>query len=393
MDFSFTAEQDAFRREVREFLQRELTPEFLAQLAGSQGDEDSRYSPEFSRTLGRKGWIGLSWPEEYGGQGLGYVERMIYEEEMSLAQAPTSYHHAAERQMGPSIISHGTEEQKRDFLPRIARGEMSIAIGLSERNAGSDLAGLECAAVEDGDDFVVNGHKMWNSAHLAEFLWTSVRTDPEAPKHRGISILLIDLSLSGVAIIPTPLMDGSRKNMVTFDDVRVPRKYMIGEKDQGWYVLASNLDLERSGLESVTGAGLLFEELLDAVKETRFDGEPLAADQSVRRRLARLAMEIQAGRLLCYRNAYLLSAGQIPNVEAAMSKCFNSELTQHIAREGLEILGMHGTLSKGEAYAVMAGRLRQVWLSSFADTYAAGPGEIMRTVIATRGLGLPRGPR
>ena len=347
MDFSFTAEQDAFRREVRDFLQRELTPGFRAQLVESGGEEDARYSPEFSRTLGRKGWIGLSWPQEYGGQGLGYVERMTYEEEMSLAQAPTSYHHAAERQMGPSIVSHGTEEQKRDFLPRIARGEMSIAIGLSERNAGSDLAGLECAAVEDGDDFVVNGHKMWNSAHLAEMLWTSVRTDPEAPKHRGISILLIDLSLPGVTIIPTPLMDGSRKNMVTFDDVRVPRKYMIGERDQGWYVLASNLDLERSGLESVTGAGLLFEELLDAVKKTEFDGEPLAADPSVRRRLARLAMEIQAGRLLCYRNAYLLSAGEIPNVEAAMSKCFNSELTQHIAREGLEILGMHGTLSKG----------------------------------------------
>jgi len=393
MDFGFTPEQERYRQEIRDFLLQELTPEFQRQLVEETGEEDSRYSSEFSRKLGQKGWIGLAWPKEYGGQGLGYIERLIYDEEMSLAKAPTGYHHVAERQFGPSITLHGTEEQKREFLPKIARGEMSIAIGYSEDNAGSDLAALECRAVDDGDEFVVNGHKLWNSAHLADWLWTPVRTATEARKHRGITMLMVPLSLSGINIIPTPLIDGSRKNKVTFDDVRVPKRYMVGELNMGWYVLAAELDFERAGVEIVTHARLLYRDIVRVVNDTAFNGKPLMTDPLVRQKLAQLTTEIQVGRLLCYRVAYLLTKGTVPNLESAMSKCYNSELVQRVARTGLDILGLHATLYKGEQHAVLEGRLRRAWLSTIADTYAAGPGEIMRNVIAIRGLGLPREPR
>jgi len=395
MDFSFTPEQERFRQEIREFLRQEITPEFRRQLEEEAGEEWQLrgHSLEFSRKLGQKGWIGLAWPKEYGGQGLGYIERLIYDEEMSLGEAPTAYHHAAERQFGPSIILHGTEEQKREFLPRIARGEMHIAIGYSEDNAGSDLAALECSAVEDGDYLVVNGHKLWQTVYPTEWMWTAVRTDFEARKHRGISILMIEMSLPGVTIRPTPLMDGLRKKRVTFDNVRVPKEYMIGEENRGWYVLAANLDFERAGVEMVISAWRLFQELVEVVKKTSRSGRPLADDPMVRHQLAQLATEIQVGRMLCYRTAYMLSKEVIPNLESAMAKCFNSELVQRVARVGLDILGLHGTLDEGEGYGVLEGELRRRWLSTISDTFAAGPGEIMRNVIAIRGLDLPREPR
>lgn len=389
MDFQFTPQQEAFRTEIREFLEHELTSEFWASLSVDRGD-DARISPEFSQKLGERGWIGLAWPKEYGGQELGYIERLIYEEEMTLAQAPIGYHHVAERQMGPSIIRFGTPEQKQELLPRIARGEMSICIGYSEENAGSDLAALECRADHRDDVFVLNGHKMWNSAHQTDWMWTAVRTDPEAPKHKGISVLLVDLSLPGIEITPTPLIDGSRKNIVRFHDTPVPKEYLVGQENEGWYVLAGNLDYERAGLEKVNHSRLLFDDLVEAAHVNSNEHGPLINNQFVRSELAKLSMEIEVGRLLCYRNAYQMSVGEVPNIGAAMSKCFNSELMQHVAHVGMQIFGMHATLGSGEPDRVMNGRLRKLWLSSIADTFAAGPGEIMRTVIATRGLGLPR---
>jgi alkylation response protein AidB-like acyl-CoA dehydrogenase len=292
--------------------------------------------------------------------------------------------------MGPSIIRFGNEEQKSRFLPQIARGEMSICIGYSEGDAGSDLAALQCSAEDRGDEFILNGHKMWNSAHQTDWMWTAVRTDPEAPKHKGISILLVELKLPGIEIVPQPLIDGSRKNIVNFHETRVSKEYLIGEKDQGWYVLAGNLDYERAGLEKVNSCLLLFRELVDTARKTMVNGHSLLDDPFVRTELANLSAEIEVGRLLCYRNAYQMSVGKVPNVEAAMSKCYNSELVQHLANVGLRVFGMRGTIGPDEQYSVLGGQLKRLWLRSIADTFAAGPGEIMRTVIATRGLGLPR---
>ncbi len=389
MDLNFTPKQEEFRQEIREFLKQELTPDFWARLS-EESDDDSKVSLEFSKKLGEKGWIGLAWPKEYGGRDLGYIERLIYEEEMTLARAPIGHHHVAERQMGPSIIRFGTEEQRSGFLPQIARGEMSICIGYSERDAGSDLAAIQCSAEDRGDDFVLNGQKMWNSAHQTDWMWTSVRTDPEAPKHKGISILLVDLKLPGIEIVAQPLIDGSRKNIVNFHDTRVSKKYLVGEKNQGWYVLAGNLDYERAGLEKVNSCLLLFRELVDTARNTTTNGHSLMDDPFVRTELANLSAEIEVGRLLCYRNAYQMSVGKVPNVEAAMSKCYNSELVQHLANVGLKVFGMRGTVGPDEQHSVLGGKLKRLWLRSIADTFAAGPGEIMRTVIATRGLGLPR---
>src|SRR5579884_1234437 len=267
MNFRFTPSQEAFRQELRDFLREELpkvkdTPE---------GEMFGAFSQPFSKKLAERGWIGLAWPKEYGGQELGHIERTIFTEEMVLHEAPTAYHFIAERQMGPSLIRHGTEEQKRFFLPRIASADVSYSIAMSEPGAGSDLANVQTRAVRDGDEYVVNGQKIWTSnAHLADWMWLVCRTDPNAPKHRGISILLVDMKSPGISVRPLINMAGTHGfNEVFFDSVRVPRKNLVGEENRGWYVVAENLDYERSGIERVAATGGLYRELVEYVRAHR----------------------------------------------------------------------------------------------------------------------------
>jgi alkylation response protein AidB-like acyl-CoA dehydrogenase len=385
MDFRFTPTQDAFRQELRDFLAAELPK------VRDTGDGESfgAHSQPFSKKLAARGWIGMAWPKAYGGQELSPIERTIFTEEMVAHEAPTAYHHTAERQMGPSIMRQGTDEQKRFFLPRIVSADISFAIGMSEPEAGSDLASVQTRAVTDGDDYVVNGQKIWTSnAHLADWLWLVCRTDPDAPKHRGISILLLDMKSPGITVRPLINMAGTHGfNEVFFDNVRVPRKNLVGEENRGWYVVAENLDYERSGIERITATGGLYREVLGYVRARR--GADVPAVQKARMELADRAIEYDVGRMMAYRVAWLLGQGKIPNYEASMSKAYGSEWTQRMAQTGVRVMTAYGMCRTPEEWVLRA-KIERTYMVTAAATIQGGTSEIQRNIIATRGLGLPR---
>ena len=383
MEFRFTPAQEAFRADVRTFLAAELTDD------AQESELFGAFSQPFSKKLAAQGWIGLAWPEEYGGRNLGPIERTIFTEEMVAAQAPTAYHFVAERQMGPSLMRHGTPEQQRSIIPRIASADISFAIGMSEPGAGSDLAGVQTRAVVDGDDYVVNGQKIWTSyAHKADMIWLVVRTDPEAPKHRGISVLLVDMRSSGITVRPLINMAGLHGfNEVFFDNVRVPRENLVGEENRGWYVLAENLDYERSGIERITATAGLFRDLVAFLR----GADPLSGHRrrALQTELAERAIEFEVGRLMAYRVAWLLSQGRVPNYEASMSKAYGSEWTQRLAGTGMRAVAAYG-LTHTPRERVLRQKVEAAYLSTVSATIAGGTSEIQRNIIATRGLGLPR---
>ena len=385
MDFRFTPAQDKFRNDLREFLRAEL-PAFR-----HDGDAESAgsYNRAFSKKLAERGWIGLAWPKAYGGQELGHIERTIFTEEMVTHEAPTAFHFIAERQMGPSLIRQGTDEQKRVFLPGIVNADMSFAIGMSEPGAGSDLAGVQTRAVRDGDDFVVNGQKIWTSnAHLADWLWLVCRTDPDAPKHRGISILLLELKTPGITIRPLINMGGTHGfNEVFFDNVRVPAKQLVGELNRGWYVVAENLDYERSGIERIGATGGLYRAMATYARSHKPNSG--SAGTISRFELADRAIEFEVGRIMAYRVAWLMSNARIPNYEASMSKAYGSEWTQRVARSGMKMVSAYNMAATDEGRALKT-RIERAYLSTVSATIAGGTSEIQRNIIAGRGLGLPR---
>jgi alkylation response protein AidB-like acyl-CoA dehydrogenase len=375
MRFEFTPQQTAFRQELRDFLRAELG-------AGRASGGSDR---AFSKKLAARGWIGLAWPREFGGQGRGPVDQMIYTEEMILANAPRGYHFAAERQVGPSLVRHGTEAQKRDWIPRIMNADVSFALGLSEPGAGSDLAAVTTRAERDGDEYVVSGQKIWTSnAHLSDAIWLVVRTDPAAPKHRGISCLMVDLQSPGIEIRPLYDMTGEHHfNEVFFDQVRVPVERRVGEENRGWYILAEHLDFERSGIERLIDLDYVFNDVLSFARERAWEGKLPAA---ARRELAELALEHEVGRLMCYRVAWMQQAGLVPNAEASCAKVFGTEWSQRMMVTAMKVLGMAGVANTDER----SRRVRLAFVGSVSRTIAGGTSEVQRNIVATRGLGLPR---
>ncbi|MBI2935817.1 MAG: acyl-CoA dehydrogenase family protein, partial [Chloroflexi bacterium] len=329
-------------------------------------------------------------PKEYGGMGASHMQQVVFNEELAYHRAPGAGRGVTN--VGPTLMLHGGEELKREYLPRIARAEIVFCQGYSEPQTGSDLASLQTRAVEDGDDFVVNGTKLWTSnAHRSDVIFMLVRTNPEAPKHRGITFLLADMKVRGVSVRPIINMAGVHSfNQVFFDNVRVPKRNMVGEKNRGWYVAATLLDFERSGIGFFAGAGRDLEDLATFCKETTRNGGYLSQDPLVRNELAERAIETQAGRLLGYRVTWMQGMGQVPNREASLSKLFGSELRQRVAHTGMRLLGLHGQLAPDSKWAPFYGFLSKMWLSSFSATLIQGTSEIQRNIIATRGLGLPR---
>lgn len=396
MDFRFTKEEEAFRQEIRQFLKRELPP-------GWTGMEEAVLSMEegwasyksFIRKLGAKGWLNMHWPKEYGGMSATPIEQLILTEELAYNRAP------AQIDLGPwvgfTIILHGSEEQKKKYLPGIATGEAEWCIGYSEPGAGSDLAAVQTSAVEDGDEYVVNGQKTFISlAQLADYCWLAVRTDPDVPKHKGISMLIVDMKTPGITVRPLLDMRGLQTfNEVFFDDVRVPKENLVGEKNRGWYLVVAELDIERTsfggGVNISARSKRILEELVDFAKKTRLNGEPLASNPLVRHKLAERAVEIEVSRLLAYRLTWMVSKRIIPNYESSVSKLYGSEMTQRLANTGMQIMGLYGQLEPGSKWVPLRGRIEQVYLWTVAETIGAGTSEIQRSIIAIRGLGLPRG--
>jgi alkylation response protein AidB-like acyl-CoA dehydrogenase len=288
---------------------------------------------------------------------------------------------------------HGTEEQKREFLPPIARGDVVWCQLFSEPGSGSDLASLQTRAVADGDDFVVNGQKIWTSgAHHSDWAILLARTDPDAPKHRGITYFLVDMKSPGVEVRPlVNMLNGHAFNEVFLENVRIPRRNVVGEINRGWYVGATTLDFERSGIGRFAGSRRQLEEMTGFARQTPHNGGTLIDVPGIRFALADRTIETTVGRDLAYRVAWMQSAGKIPNYEASMVKLYGSELQQRIAATAMQMLGLSGQLLEGSPRAPLDGRIPAGYMASMSSTIAAGTSEIQRNIIATRGLGLPRG--
>ncbi len=384
MDFGWDSAELGFREDVRAFLSENWHGDSFEE---GTADEDAAWAQtrEYQKQLAENNWLTMAWPEEYGGQAASFMEQMIFAEESGLVGAPGS-----QGLVGPTLMIHGSEEQKREHLPKIAKAETVWAQGYSEPGSGSDLASVQTRAVRDGDDFVINGQKIWTSgAQHADWLHVLTRTDPEAPKHRGISYFMVSMDTPGISIRPLEQMHGAHGfNETFFEDVRVPATNIIGDENRGWYVATTTLDFERSGVGRAAAVSQQLGKMLDYQRGGDAVREISLAE---RHQMAEWHMEADVGRMVGYRVAWMQSNGMVPNYEASMSKVFNTEATQRGARRAINMLGMHGGLGPRSPHAVMSGFFSQLYMSSVARTIAAGSSEIQRNVIATRGLGLPRG--
>ncbi len=395
MDFRDTPEQAKWRQEVREFLRTEW-PKVRAEVEAEFGTENEELEPGFGRggelmrrwrkKLAEKGWIAPAWPKEYGGLGLSVMEQFIMNEEFAEARVP-QVGGMGVSMVGPTLIIHGTEEQKREHLPRILRGEVQWCQGYSEPGAGSDLASLQTRAVRDGDEWVINGQKIWTSgAHQADWMFMLARTDPDAPKHRGITYFLVDMKTPGITVRPLVNMAGLHNfNEVFFEDVRVPHKNVVGEVNRGWYVGTTTLDFERSSIGNAVGQRQAIEQYLEYAKSNG-----LAIPEPLRFEWADRWIEAAVAKMLSYRVVSLQAQGRVPNYEASMAKLYNSELSQRIARTAMKMFGLWGQVMDRER-APLRARAPYAYLTTVASTIAGGTSEIQRNIIATRGLGLPRG--
>jgi alkylation response protein AidB-like acyl-CoA dehydrogenase len=388
MEFKFTAEHEALRKEVRDFL-AEALPSRSTGPVRPTSQENWEEQLAFNKKLAKKGWIAPAWPKEYGGLGWSHINQMIFSEELSYAGAPDGGRVFNVGMIGPTLIVHGTPEQKAEHLPRITNADVIWCQGYSEPGAGSDLASLQTRAVRDGDDYVVNGQKIWTTgAHHADWCFLLVRTDPDAPKHKGISFLLVDMKTPGITVRPLVNMAGYHEfNEVFFEDVRVPVRNRVGEENRGWYVAMTLLDFERSNVASIAANQRQLELLMQLWRERR-TGE--AYRDVLRHRLADLWVANETGRLLAYRIAWMQEAGRIPNYEASVIKVFATELAQRITNFGVNLFGPAGALEPDSKYAVANGVFEKGHLVNVAPTIYSGSSEIQRNIIAQRGLGLPR---
>ncbi|MGH2587694.1 MAG: acyl-CoA dehydrogenase family protein [Dehalococcoidia bacterium] len=388
MDFRDDEGEVAWRADVRRFLREEAPSQYRDQHlppVDSYGMGDELFQI-WRATVARKRWLAPHWPAEYGGLGLSVMEQFILKEEFATHRVPHPGARATEM-VGPTIILHGTEEQKRGLLPPILQGEYVYCQGFSEPGAGSDLASLQLRAVRDGDEYVLNGQKIWTSnATTCNWMFLLARTDPDAPKHRGISYFVTPMETPGLTVRPIEdMVDGSDLCETFFDNVRIPAAYRIGEENRGWYVAMTTLDFERSG---IAGAIALQQQILDL----RALLPPFATRDPRRTELADLYLSSEAGRLMSLQVASLQARGQAPNYEASMVKLFASELGQRTANATVRFLGPRGTLDGGSrGYEVIDGRCARQYSRVLPSTIAGGTSEIQRNIIATRGLGLPRG--
>lgn len=384
MRFKFTEEQENLKKEIDDFMREELTGELLEWV---EEERDKGVfmpgSPEFTQKVADKGWLGLQYTR-------GFQEGSIFEEESGYWGAPVAYHN--ERIVGAIIQRVGTEEQKAYFLPKLTSGEITISLGYTEPGCGSDLAAVATRAVPDGDEYVINGEKFYTTLGLvANHIIVVARTDTEVPKHKGISLFLVDVKSPGVTIRPLPMMGlGAETAELFFDDVRVPKFNLIGEKDQGWYHLAASLDIQRVRIGEVGTHRRLMEELVRFVKETEVDGKPLSEDPIIRDVLAQRAIEVEVARLFNYRSVWAATKGLIPPHYTSMGTMYLRETSQRIAQTATEILGQYSPLKAGSKWAMLRGTVEAWYRASPAWTLAGGTSEIQRNVIAIRGLGLPR---
>jgi len=394
MDFSYSPTEEKFRQEVRSWLEANL-PEDLREGRDEELSQNERWERHraWHKKLYEGGWVGLWWPKEYGGRGASVIEQALFNEELGRTGAPSGVNMNGITLLGPTLMHWGTEEQKKRFLPKILPAEEIWCQGYSEPGSGSDLASLQTRAVEDGDYFVVNGQKVWTSqAQYSDWCFLLVRTDPNAPKHQGISYILVDMHSPGITVRPLVQITGDAEfNEVFFEDVRVPKKNLVGELNRGWMVAITTLMFERVATGSFFRFEKLMPQLIDLARRIELNGRPAIEDTSVRQQLAQFAIEAAAIKYNDLRRLTRQLKGQPPGPEGSFSKITTTELNFRIANFAMELLGPYSVLEKGSLFAMDHARWARRMLGARAGTIAAGTNEIQRGIIGERVLGLPKG--
>ncbi len=393
MRFVLSEEQRQFRREVAEFVKNEWGTSSVGGTGGSgvdaEGDDSIARERAFKQKLAERGWLGIAIPKEYGGAGKTPLEQFLFVEEVTYWGAPHSY--IGVGFVAPTLIRYGSEEQRQRFLRPLVQGDVEFCLGYSEPEAGSDLAGLETRIVEDGDDLVITGTKMYTTnAHRVEYCWLAGRTDPNVPKHKGISLVIVPLASEGVTIRPLHTAGGERTNQVFFDGVRIPKSNLVGEMNRGWYYVAVALDFERFNGFPLGAIRRMFDELVAIVAETSRDGELLRDAPWAQEIIGELATKLDAAMTVKLQTVEMAERGEIPSTEASMLKVLASDLAQDIAYGASRLLGPEALIKKGAPGAIASGRFEQALRSTVLQRFAGGTNEIMKNIIAQRGLGLPR---
>jgi len=392
MRVAYTAEQLALRDELRAYLEALMTPELRAELGPRAGEECGPAYRRVIKQMGADGWLGIGWPVEYGGQGRSIFDQYIFFDEVRRMEAPVPF--VTLNTVGPTLMEFGSEEQKARFLPPIVRGEVHFAIGYTEPAAGTDLASLRTRAVRDGDAYVVNGQKVFTTgAHDADFIWLAARTDPGAPKHKGISIFIVDTSTPGFKVTPIETIDDGRTNACYFEDVRVPASMLVGGENEGWRLITTQLNHERIALAVAGRLERALHEVLAYARETATAGHRLIDEPWVRMTLAQVRMRADALRLLNWNMLWEMSVGGLRPADASAVKVFGSESYVEGYRKLLEVLGHAGTLKSGSPGAALAGWLELQYRWAYVLTFGGGVNEVQREIIAMSGLGLPRSAR
>jgi len=393
MFFELSPEQAKLRDDLRAYLTSKLTPEMREKLGPRPAEHCGPEYRAFIRQMGADGWLGVGWPVEYGGKGFSFIEEYIYLDECRRADAPIPL--VTIQTVGPTLMHHGSEEQKSSFLPRIVRGEIHFAIGYTEPSAGTDLASLRTRAVRDGEHYIVNGQKIFTTgAHDADFIWLAARTDPDAPKHKGLTIFIVDASLPGISMTPIHTLDDGRTNAVYFSDVRVPASAIVGGENEGWRLITTQLNHERVALACSGKAEALYEETLAWARAASTpDGGRVLDRPWVRLALAEVRARLNALELLNWRMVWAMTQDTLRPEDASVVKVYGTETQVWVFRTLLEVIGQAGTLQEGSPDAVLRGRVDLAYRWSLVLTFGGGVNEIQREIIAVAGLGMPRGRR
>jgi alkylation response protein AidB-like acyl-CoA dehydrogenase len=395
MDFQFTPQEETFRQELRSWLAHNLPADYDPDKFAWEMDAEERFRFHLAwhKRLHAGGWVGIHWPRAYGGRGATLIEQLIFHEELARARAPHPANVLGLIMAGPVIMHWGTEEQKTRYLPKILSGEELWCEGLSEPGAGSDLAALQTRAAEDGDYFVVSGQKVWTSwAHRARFCQLFVRTDPDAPKHKGMACLLVDMQTPGITVRPLVQITGDAEfSEVFFDNVRVPKANLLGARDQGWQVLVTTLMFERSGIGFDLPVDTTLQQLIALARRVQINGRPATADPAVRQKLAQFSTECKAIRYNVLRHLTRRLQGHPPGPEGSVGKLAGSEVGLKMAALATELLGAYAPLTGDSPHAPEQGRWARVALGARALTIAGGTSEVQRNIVGERVLGLPKG--
>jgi hypothetical protein len=388
MFVDYTDTQRELRKEFRAYFTNLVKPEYREELRNAESGELYK---ELIRQQGKDGMLALGWPEQYGGRGLSESEQLIRYEEALLAGAPTPF--VTLNTVGPAIMSKGTEEQKQRFLPGIAAGELHFAIGYTEPGAGTDLASLTTSAVKNGDHYVVNGNKVFTSgAEGADYIWLAVRTDPEAPKHKGISILVSDTKDPGFSYGEIDTMGSVRTNVSYYTDVKVPLDMIIGQENGGWRLITEQLNHERVGLAAWGIQGWkIFRDAMDWARETKTaDGQRVIDDPTAQRNLAEVYAHLEAMRVMNARMSWQLDQHEMNPVFPSAIKVYSTEILLEICRMLMDVVGPHALIGAGSEGAALYGNLEHEHRRATINTFGGGVVEVLRGLVATHGLGMPQ---